>query len=53
MDNFLDQSELSLWRESVDAAVLARNGIKFPGTMVKTGEEDGVNTEADYYANTQ
>ncbi|MEM6844946.1 MAG: phytanoyl-CoA dioxygenase family protein [Bacteroidota bacterium] len=52
IENFLDKSELSEWQEAVTEAVQERNGIKFPGSNVKVGENDGVNQEeADYFGN--
>jgi phytanoyl-CoA hydroxylase len=49
IQDFLSPGELKEWRESVQEAVLERNGVKIPGRDVKTGEDDGINEEADYY----
>lgn len=51
LDNFLDAGELAFWRAAVDEAVEERHGQKMPGKSVKTGEEDGINKEADYFRN--
>jgi phytanoyl-CoA hydroxylase len=49
LQNFLTDLELAQWRNSVDEAVLQRNGVKIPGTAIKTGEEDGINKESTGY----
>jgi phytanoyl-CoA hydroxylase len=49
VENFLDETELAVWRSAVTAAVEERAGRKFPNNDAKTGEEDGINTEADYF----
>ncbi|MEP6626685.1 MAG: phytanoyl-CoA dioxygenase family protein [Ginsengibacter sp.] len=51
IENFLDSTELEHWRESVTEAVKERNGQKMPGKSIKTGEDDGINKEADYFKN--
>src|SRR5258708_19165164 len=51
IEDFLDAGELENWRESVEEAVKERKGQKMPGKDVKTGEEDGINKEADYFKN--
>ncbi|MEP6748215.1 MAG: phytanoyl-CoA dioxygenase family protein, partial [Bacteroidota bacterium] len=49
VENFLDENELSVWREAVTEAIEQRNGRKFPGTETKVGEDDGINKDSDYY----
>jgi phytanoyl-CoA hydroxylase len=51
VDDFLTSGELSEWRAAVDEAVLERDGLKIPGTNIKTGGDDGINKDADYYGN--
>jgi ectoine hydroxylase-related dioxygenase (phytanoyl-CoA dioxygenase family) len=51
IENFLDPEELAFWRSAVDEAVLERNGVKIPGTNIRSEDEDGSNTEMDYFAN--
>jgi phytanoyl-CoA hydroxylase len=47
--DFLDQDELAQWREAVTEALEERGGRKLPGAATKTGEDDGINKEADYF----
>lgn len=49
VEDFLNQEELSFWRQSVTDAVEQRGGRKFPGKETKTGKDDGINKDADYY----
>ncbi|MBX2925196.1 MAG: phytanoyl-CoA dioxygenase family protein [Chitinophagaceae bacterium] len=49
VEDFLSAEELSLWREAVTEAIQERNGRKMPGKDVKTGDDDGINKESDYY----
>ncbi|MDP2335789.1 MAG: phytanoyl-CoA dioxygenase family protein [Bacteroidota bacterium] len=49
VEDFLNQEELSFWRQSVTDAVEQRGGKKFPGKETKTGKDDGINKDADYY----
>lgn len=51
IEDFLDSTELEHWRNSVTEAVKDRNGQKMPGKSIKTGEDDGINKEADYFKN--
>src|SRR6202166_5301870 len=51
IDNFLTSSELAEWRSAVEKAVEERDGVKIPGTTLKTGYDDGINKDTDYYAN--
>lgn len=47
--DFLDQEELTFWRESVTEAIAQRDGQKMPGSDVKLGEDDGINEDSNYY----
>lgn len=49
IEDFLDPHELAHWREAVTEAVEQRGGRKLPGSGIKTGEADGINSEADYF----
>lgn len=49
IEAFLDTNELTFWREAVSEAVEQRDGRKWPGTEVKTGENDGINKDASYF----
>jgi ectoine hydroxylase-related dioxygenase (phytanoyl-CoA dioxygenase family) len=49
VDNFLSPAELEDWRAKVMAAVAERGGIKMPGKDLKTGEDDGINEDAEYF----
>jgi phytanoyl-CoA hydroxylase len=51
IENFLTASELAEWRSAVGEAIAERHGIKIPGTNIKTGGDDGINPDADYYGN--
>jgi len=51
IENFLTPSELAEWRSAVEEAIEERDGIKIPGTSIKTGQDDGINPDTDYYAN--
>jgi ectoine hydroxylase-related dioxygenase (phytanoyl-CoA dioxygenase family) len=50
IENFISAEELEHWRKSVNTAVEERAGIKIPGKDIKTGEADGINEDADYFA---
>jgi len=50
IDDFLSPEELEHWRKAVTTAVKERAGIKIPGKDIKTGEADGINEDADYFA---
>ena len=50
IENFLSGKELEHWRNAVTTAVKERAGIKIPGRDIKTGEADGINEDADYFA---
>jgi len=49
VENFLSEEELSSWRIAVTEAIEQRDGRKMPNSDAKTGEDDGINKEADYY----
>lgn len=51
IEDFLDDSELAHWRSVVFNAVENRAGQKMPGKSTQVGEEDGINTDADYFGN--
>ncbi|HZI52719.1 MAG TPA: phytanoyl-CoA dioxygenase family protein, partial [Chitinophagaceae bacterium] len=50
IEDFLSPEELEHWRIAVTTAVEERAGIKIPGKDIKTGEADGINEDADYFA---
>ena len=50
-ENFLDKSELELWRNAVTEAVKERNGLKIPGREIKAEDEDGSNEDPEYFSN--
>ncbi|RYG01968.1 MAG: phytanoyl-CoA dioxygenase family protein [Chitinophagaceae bacterium] len=50
VDNFLDPGELETWRGAVTEAIDQRGGRKMPGSEAKTGEDDGINKETEYFA---
>lgn len=49
IEDFLDKDELAIWRDAVTEALVQRDGRKLPGKDTKTGEEDGINKNADYF----
>lgn len=49
IDGFLSPDELNHWRKVVAKAVEDRKGVKFPGESIKTGEDDKINKDADYF----
>ncbi|WP_449436289.1 phytanoyl-CoA dioxygenase family protein [Pedobacter steynii] len=49
IEDFLDKDELEIWREAVTEALVQRDGRKLPGKDIKTGEEDGINKNVDYF----
>jgi ectoine hydroxylase-related dioxygenase (phytanoyl-CoA dioxygenase family) len=50
IEDFLSTEELGHWRAAVSRAVAERGGQKMPGKEIRTGEDDGINKEADYYS---
>ena len=49
IDDFLNPEELETWRSAVDHAVKNRKGRKFPHSETLSGEDDGINKNADYF----
>jgi phytanoyl-CoA hydroxylase len=49
IEDFLSGQELEQWRSAVMNAVEERAGQKMPGRNVKTGEDDGINVDAEYF----
>ena len=49
VENFLNEEELSFWRNAVTEAIQQRNGRKFANMDAKVGEDDGINKDSDYY----
>lgn len=49
IDDFLSPPELDHWRNTVMGATAQRSGIKMPGKDIHTGEDDGINEDADYF----
>ena len=43
VENFLNEEELSFWRNAVTDAMQQRNGKKFAKSDSKVGEDDGIN----------
>ncbi|HEY8661217.1 MAG TPA: phytanoyl-CoA dioxygenase family protein [Hanamia sp.] len=50
IEDFLSKDELEKWRNAVMEAVAERNGMKMPGKDVKTGMDDGINEDAEYFS---
>src|ERR1700761_5702462 len=49
IEDFLNKEELETWRAAVTEALEERGGRKLPGKETKTGEDDGINKDADYF----
>ncbi|MEH6306325.1 phytanoyl-CoA dioxygenase family protein [Olivibacter sp. CPCC 100613] len=49
IENFLNNHELEVWREAVSEAVKQRQGQKIPGKNSLVGEDDGINSDAEYF----
>lgn len=49
IEDFLSPSELQHWRHTVMNAVKKRAGQKMPDKEFKTGEDDGINEDAEYF----
>ncbi len=49
VENFLDQEEVRHWSQAIERAMDAREGRKFPHSEIKTGQDDGINANADYF----
>lgn len=50
IEDFLTPDELDHWRQTVMSAISNRAGQKIPGKAGKVGEDDGINTDADYFS---
>jgi phytanoyl-CoA hydroxylase len=50
IEDFLSSEELGHWRLAVMKAVQERAGKKIPGKDILTGQDDGINEDAAYYA---
>ena len=51
IEDFLNEEELNTWRKTLADALEKRQGRKFPHSELKTGENDGINTDATYFGN--
>ncbi|MFZ4771933.1 MAG: phytanoyl-CoA dioxygenase family protein, partial [Ferruginibacter sp.] len=49
VENFLNEEELSFWRNAVTDAMQQRNGRKFSNSDSKVGEDDGINEDSEYF----
>ena len=49
VENFLNPEELEFWKSAVNEAIISRGGRKLPNSDTKTGEDDGINQDSDYY----
>jgi ectoine hydroxylase-related dioxygenase (phytanoyl-CoA dioxygenase family) len=49
VDDFLSAEETEHWKTTIDKAVADREGTKFPHSEVKSGEDDGINANADFF----
>lgn len=49
IDDFLNTEEVEHWKKTIDKAIVDRQGRKFPHSDIKTGENDGINADADYF----
>ncbi len=49
IDDFLTSEEVNHWKTTIDKAIANRKGTKFPHSKVKSGEDDGINDNADYF----
>ena len=47
VEDFLNVTELEIWREAVSSAMNERNGQKIPGRTGKMGDDDGINQDAE------
>ena len=50
VEDFLNQEELTFWRDCVTEAIGQRGGQKMPGSDIKVGEDDGINEDSDYFS---
>lgn len=49
IDDFLNPQEVAHWSKTIEKAIKDRKGTKFPHSDVKTGDDDGINKEADFF----
>ena len=49
VENFLNEAELSFWRNAVTEAIKQRNGRKFANSDSKVGEDDSINEDSAYF----
>ena len=50
IEDFLTQGELHHWRETVMSAISKRGGQKIPGKSGMVGEDDGINSDSEYFS---
>jgi len=50
IEDFLNPSELEIWREVIKSALEERKGQKMPGKSATISEDDGINNDADYFS---
>jgi phytanoyl-CoA hydroxylase len=50
IEDFLNASELEIWRSAVSDAIAKRKGQKIPGRPGKIDEDDGINKDSEYYS---
>ena len=49
VDDFLNSEELVQWNKTISVALKNRGGRKFSHSVVKSGEADGINDNAEYF----
>src|SRR3569833_1479194 len=49
VEDFLNDTELGIWREAVSSAMNDMYGQKIPGRTGKMEEDDGINKDAEYH----
>lgn len=49
IEDFLSVDELESWRKTLSGALDKRQARKFPHSNTKTGEDDGINANANYF----
>lgn len=50
IEDFLAPDELDHWRETVMRAISNRKGQKIPGKAGMVGEDDGINSDSEYFS---
>lgn len=50
IEDFLSKEELETWRAAVTNALEERKGQKMPGKSATITEDDGINTDAEYFS---